>query len=269
MNPPYKLVVCDIDGTLVDDHKKISLKNREAMDLFREQGGEISLATGRIEKSVAAYCRELEIKVPIILYNGAKIFHPLTGEVIRELCLSQEEVDQAVSMMDNFPLDFIFYSGGEAYILRSSQAVRQYEKGDGFLCEIEQDIAVIRQKRITKILIIGNSSFFLGFRETFTANPACLANLVQSEETYLEILPEGVNKGAALRVLAEHLGLSLKEVICFGDNLNDLEMIQIAGVGVAMGNGRQEVQDSADIVAPRNTDDGVGTVLQSLMKVPI
>ena len=103
----------------------------------------------------------------------------------------------------------------------------------------------------------------------FKPDPECRANLVQSENTYLEILPSGVNKGNALEILAEHLGIPLEEVICFGDNLNDLEMILRAGVGVAMSNGREEVRDAADIVAPSNNEDGVGSVLLSLMEDPL
>ncbi len=266
MSASYKLVVCDVDGTLVNDRKEVSPLTREAIELFRRQGGEFSLATGRIEKSVAVFCRDMAISVPVILYNGAKIYHPQTREVIRNLLLSPEEVNQAAAMMLDYPFDFIFYSGGEAYILRHSSAIGVYEKGDGFTCVVEPDISQILNREITKILMIGDNRFFSDFREEFTSNPACRANLVQSEPAYLEILPQGVNKGDALKVLADHLNLSLDEIICFGDNLNDLEMIQEAGIGVAMANGREEVRQVADIVAPTNNEDGVGTVLKSILE---
>ena len=269
MKGRYKLVVCDLDGTLVNEDKLISRKNRKAIEAFRKQGGEITFATGRIEKSVKKYARDLDVKVPMILYNGARIYHPGTGDTIRDLSLSAAEVHRAVDLMKHFPFDYIFYSAGEAYILKSTEAVRSYENGDGFQCVIDPDIEKISRLNITKILMIGDNSSFDDFRERFQADPECRANLVQSENTYLEILPSGVNKGNALEILAEHLGIPLEEVICFGDNLNDLEMILRAGVGVAMSNGREEVRDAADIVAPSNNEDGVGSVLLSLMEDPL
>ncbi len=266
MKTPYKLVVCDIDGTLVNDSKVVSPVNREAIERFRREGGELSLATGRIEKSVASYCRDLAIRVPVILYNGARIYNPHTGEVIKDLCLTPAEVRRAASLIPGFPFDFIFYSRGEAYILRRTDAVKAYEKGDGFTCAVVPDLQRIIDKQITKILMIGDNRYFDKFRKLFREGTDCRANLVQSENTYLEILPEGTNKGKALKDLASHLGLSLDEVICFGDNLNDLEMIQMAGMGVAMSNGRKEVREAADLVAPENNKDGVGIVLNSLME---
>lgn len=266
MKMPYKLVVCDMDGTLVNDGKAVSELNRKAIARFRERGGELSLATGRIEKSVASYCRDLNITVPVILYNGAKVYHPVTGETVLDLCLSGEDLSRALELAESFPFDFIFYSGGEAYIRRHTGAVALYERGDGFSCLVEPDLDRIRGMRITKILMIGDNRYFGEFRKLFREDPRCRAHLVQSEETYLEILPEGVNKGEALKALSAHLGIPLEEIICFGDNLNDLEMIRLAGVGVAMANGRREVRDAADVVAPGNNEDGVGKVLLSLME---
>jgi Cof subfamily protein (haloacid dehalogenase superfamily) len=266
MSFPYKLVVCDIDGTLVDNQKRISTGNKNALERFKREGGRISFATGRIEKSVEPYCRELDIHIPIILYNGAKIIHPFTGGVVRNLFLTEQDVRRAISLEEHFPFDFIFYSEGEAYVRRSSDAIRAYEKGDGFQCIPDPSLSNLKEKRITKILMIGDGGFFPQFRREFLADPACRASLIQSESTYLEILPEGVNKGEALKELVDHLGLSMEQVICFGDNLNDLEMIRSAGVGVAMKNGRAEVRESADIIAPENFKDGVGVVLRSLME---
>ena len=266
MKASYKLVVCDIDGTLVDREKRVSPVNREAIERFRREGGELTLATGRIEKSVASYCRDLDIRVPVILYNGARITNPLTGEIVRELFLSKEEVERAAALQPEFPFDYIFYSRGEAYILNPTDAVAEYERGDGFTCTVEPNLDRLTAMRITKILMIGDSRHFEEFRQKFRAGAGCRANLVQSEATYLEILPAGINKGEALKDLAAHLGISLKEIICFGDNLNDLEMIELAGMGVAMSNGREEVRRAADRIAPDHNESGVGVVLNSLME---
>ena len=130
----YKLVVCDIDGTLVDDAKQIPALNLDMIARFRQGGGLFTLATGRIEKSVARYIRELELDVPLILYNGAKIYHPLNNEVLFERHLEREDLLRVEELRREFPFDHIFYSGGEGYILERTDAIRAYETGDGFSC---------------------------------------------------------------------------------------------------------------------------------------
>jgi len=262
---PYKLVICDIDGTLVDNRKQVTPLNKQFIEQFKKQGGMFSLATGRIEKSVDRYCRELDIDVPVILYNGARIVHPVSGDVILDRSLSASEVRHALSLLRDFPFDPIFYSDGEAYILKKTQAVGEYESGDGFRCLPVKEEAEIRDRKITKILMIGDNRRFGEFREKFQAGGKYRASLVQSEHNFLEILPEGVNKGTALAGLADHLGLTLDEVVCFGDNLNDLEMIQRAGMGVAMGNAHEMLKEKADLIAPLNTESGVGQVINKII----
>ena len=78
----YKMVVCDVDGTLVNSDKQISEINQKAIKNYKANGGFFSLATGRIEKSVHRFCEELNIDIPIILYNGARIYDPVNKQII-------------------------------------------------------------------------------------------------------------------------------------------------------------------------------------------
>jgi hypothetical protein len=87
-------------------------------------------------------------------------------------------------------------------------------------------------------------------------------NLVFSEETYMEIIPSGSSKGVALQFVAQHLGIPLGAVIAVGDNLNDLEMIQVAGLGVAMGNAPDELKAHADFVTATNDQEGLRHVIE-------
>lgn len=265
----YKLVICDIDGTLVDNQKHISVENKHAIEHFKNQGGRFSIATGRIEKSVAHFCDELAIDIPVILYNGAKIIHPVSGEVLLEHCLSTAEVKHAVSLLLDLSLDPIFYSGGEGYVFKITPAIETYQTGDGLQCIPINDISKLSNMKINKILIIGDSQLFDSFREKFQKGPGCLANLVQSEFNFLEILPEGVNKGTALVELAKYLKINMDDIICFGDNPNDIEMIQIAGMGVAMGNAHKDLKKQADLIAPLNTESGVGAIIREMIKYDI
>jgi len=256
LNESPRLAVCDIDGTLVDSKKRISPLNRKAIKAFQDGGGAFTLATGRIEKSALPYCRELNIQVPLILYNGARIVHPLSGEVLMEKHLHEEDITRALLLRKTYPLDYILYSEGEAYVFDRSSFIREFEKGDGYECSILRDTGELTRKKITKILMIGDNSCFDAFRRDFRSDRKRGAALVQSESNYLEILPEGVNKGTALEELEKILGFNRKNVICFGDNHNDIEMIRRAGIGVAMKNAGDEVKAAADLIAPDHNHDG-------------
>lgn len=266
MSESLKLAVSDIDGTLVDSQKRISPLNRKAIEAFQNGGGAFTLATGRIEKSALPYCRELNIQVPVILYNGARIVHPLSGEVLLDRHLHGEDIARALMLRETYPLDYILYSEGEAYVYSRSSNIRNFENGDGYKCNILRTPDELKEKKVTKILMIGENSFFDPFRRDFCKDRKSCAALVQSESNYLEILPDGVNKGTALEELEKILGLSQKDVICFGDNNNDIEMIRRAGIGVAMENAGDEVKAAADLIAPDHNHDGVGRVLDSKMQ---
>ena len=260
------LIVCDIDGTLVNSEKQVSGENREAIREYRERGGMFSLATGRIEKSVNRFCRELNLDVPMILYNGARIVHPVTGEVILDRLLSREDVERTEALLETIPLEPIFFIRGEGYVRRVTPAIETYQKGDGFLCRVLGPEEKPAELPVTKILMIGHESHFGPFREGFARDPRCTAALVQSEVNFLEVLPEGTNKGNALKVLAAHLGLKLDQTAAFGDNPNDLEMIETAGLGVAMANGHESLKALADRIAPSHNDHGVAVVIRELLE---
>ncbi len=258
----YKLAVCDIDGTLVDRNKDIPALNHEMIAEFKRRGGHFSLATGRIEKSVKRYCRELMIDVPVILYNGARIYDPEKGTVIREHCLEPSDVRKALDLSKDFPFDSIYYSGGEAYVREQTSHIRTFQEGDGYSCITVDSLDVLVEKPVTKILMIADDdSLFNAYRERFNGE----GDLIQSEFNYLEILPSGVNKGVALAELAEYLDLSLDDIVCFGDNPNDLEMIRAAGLGVAMDNAHAELKANADLIAPPHGEGGVGSILNKII----
>jgi Cof subfamily protein (haloacid dehalogenase superfamily) len=229
---------------------------------FKRRGGHFSLATGRIEKSVKRYCRELMIDAPVILYNGARIYDPKKDEVIREHCLNPSDVRRALDLSEDFPFDSIYYSGGEAYIRELTSHIRTFQDGDGYSCIPVESLDFLVDKPVTKILMIADDdSRFDAYRARFDGE----GDLIQSEHNYLEILPSGVNKGVALEELAEYLGLSLDEIVCFGDNPNDLEMIRTAGLGVAMDNAHEELKANADLIAPPHGEGGVGSILSKII----
>ena len=258
----YKIMISDIDGTLVDNCQKISDINKKAINDFRRRGGLFTLATGRIEESVLRYYDELSIDIPVILYNGAKVVDLRTNTVLYEKLLSANQAKTAALLVDNYPLSPVFYSQGKAVVKEMNSTIKIYSAKDGIIPEIVEEYSDIDFSAVTKILMIGDNSCFDDFKEKYNSLCKEAPVFVQSESAYLEILPFGVNKGAAVSVLSDYLDIPVEEIICIGDNLNDLEMVEVAGLGVAMENGHEILKKQADFIAPQNTENGLASVLE-------
>ncbi|OQX28862.1 MAG: hypothetical protein B0D92_06745 [Spirochaeta sp. LUC14_002_19_P3] len=256
------MVISDLDGTLLDDTCEIPGLNKEIIAQFRKQGGLFTLATGRNSYSVKRFARELDLDLPLIIYNGAKIVHAVSGEDIFSSCMDKRDIEQALELYREFPLDPIFFSEGTGYVFEFTDKVKIFQRRDGIRLALLENEADLMKREITKVLAIGESQYYPEFRRQFYEVRGCKGHLVQSEINFLEILPEGVNKGTAMKFLADSLGIKLNEIVCFGDNSNDAEMIQMAGLGVVMENAHEEIKAYADIIAPPNTASGVGIVIR-------
>ena len=268
----YKLIISDVDGTLLDSNHQISDENKKAVLKYMEEGGLFSLATGRIEKSAVKIQRELSITLPLILYNGAKIIDIEKNNIIFEKHLTWEQVIAAVKALKISPVSVIIYSDGEGYTQSYTKNIKEHAEMEGIYPVIVEELMNIDLSKVNKILFAGNNDeeddvLFENFLSEYKKLCRELPFIVRSNKRYLEFLPEGVNKGTAVEVLAKHLEIPIEEVVCFGDNLNDLEMIQKAGLGIAMGNGHKDLKTAADLIAPPNTESGLAAVIKELSLV--
>jgi len=265
MTPPirhYRMVVTDIDGTLVDLEQTISDRNKEMIHAFQRQGGIVTLATGRVEEAAHQYVQTLNIRHPVILYNGGKIVDFTNGTCLYEARLSEKVVRTAVELLRRMPHDMIFYVDRTIWVHAMTPAITEYMKKDGVQCRVWDSADFLFGASVNKILIIKEDRDFSAVREPFGPLQGVACELVQSEETYLEILPQSVSKGQALKLLARRLGIDMGEVIAIGDNLNDLEMICEAGLGVAVANSHPLLKEHAQYVANSHLEHAVAEVIE-------
>lgn len=267
----YKLLVTDIDGTLVDSRQEVPDENRWALQRLLASGALFTFATGRIEESTIPYARDLSANAPAILYNGAKIVDLERGETLFERNLPMDRAIAALEVASNFDVRTHVYIDGQVYVARIDSVVRDYAKKDRVDCiEVGDLVAFLRSGQThvppTKFLIIGEpQSLGILHREFQAVFPE--GSLVESDTCYLELLPPGVSKGAALSVLCEILGLDLADTVAVGDNMNDVELIQAAGMGVAVENAHPYAREQAAFVAPSNEECGVATVIRRFFGV--
>ncbi|MDR8413037.1 Cof-type HAD-IIB family hydrolase [Nonomuraea sp. 3-1Str] len=253
-------IVTDLDGTLVGRDLAMVPASRDALRRFREAGGEVVIATGRMEASARRYYDELGLDGPAILYNGARTVNLATGAVLRSRHLPAPAWKTLLGGFDELARQGVHpvaFCGEEALAVHDVPELRDFARRDGIELRDPGDWTALPPGGITKCMLIGDRLPHLDIPGTVT---------VRSEATYLEVLPAGATKGSALRELAASRGVPLEQVAAVGDNPNDLDMIMAAGVGVAVGDGHPEVRAAADVVAGACADGAVAEVVELALR---
>lgn len=262
MSRSYRLLAADIDGTIVTSRREVTPGVLRAVQQAQARGVRVLLATGRIWMSAEPYVRRVGADPPAILYNGGLVYDFRASEEWRRVHLDYAHARAVLEILRAFPeVQPHVYVGDRVYAGTANELTDRYRRKDGLPVEEVGDLIEFLPRDPMKILIIGARPDLERVAAEVRAHPMPI-NTVFSEETYFEILPAGSSKGVALAFVAEHLSIPLSAVIAVGDNLNDLEMIQTAGLGVAMGNAPEALKVHAGYVAPTNDEEGLADVIE-------
>ena len=261
-----KILALDIDGTLTNSEKDISPATKAALFRMMEKGHKVILASGRPSTGIRRYESELELAAHdgyVLAFNGACITRCGSGKIVYKRVL---------------PKDLL----PELYRFAAEKACGlATHRGDVSVSAFAPDRYVELEARINGMTVVQPEDF-VGFVDfdmhkcLMTAEPDRAAvlerqlqagcgdrvDIYRSDPYFIEIMPQGVDKGAALEKLLEILGARWEDVICCGDGFNDIPMLRWAGVGVAMGNAGQAVKDAADYVTGTNDEDGLLEVIR-------
>jgi Cof subfamily protein (haloacid dehalogenase superfamily) len=271
----YKLIVTDMDGTLLSNHHEISEENKEALKKAIDKGIKVAIATGRIYTSARNYAKLLGINTPIIACNGAIIKEEHTGHVIYEDKIEYNTCTKIIDILDKYDLFYQFYTADSLFCKELTHSSLRYYKFNQSVSEdmkinivIDNNIKeVIKDKDILKVIIIEDENVALLQEIKKELKHIDNIEICSSWHTNIEIMNKGVNKGHAVKRLAEFLGIKREEIITFGDNYNDLSMIEYAGMGVAMGNAEDLVKEKANYITDKNTESGVARALNKLLNI--
>lgn len=270
----YKLICVDMDGTLLNSEKKISERNIEAVKRATEKGVQIVICTGRMFTSAKYYAELLGIKAPVISANGAYIREKDSNEVIYKSVLGKENCRKILEVVKKHGLSPTFHTTDSIIIDSMNSPYLDYMKLGSNIPE-NRDIGIkmvedweetfsMLEDEITKCITIDSDLDRLYAAKQELASISEL-EVVSSFSTNFEVMIKGVSKGRAVEVLAGYYNLRRDEVICIGDNENDISMIEYAGLGVAMGNSQERIKKIADFVTDSNDEDGVAKVIEKFI----
>jgi Cof subfamily protein (haloacid dehalogenase superfamily) len=263
---PYRVLVCDLDGTLLLDPPDLDPELVEGCRRAVERGLVFSIATGRMPPGAERYVAELGADGPGIFYNGALVRDAVDGRDLMRLTLPRGLIWRAHEVFAHAPISPLFYRDDQLYCLDESWAARLYAEEQAVPLEvIDQPADFLSMGGFVKTLFIGHPETLPIVRDELTHAVGGEARLVMTRRDYLEMIPPTASKGAALRVVADHLGVPLEEIVAVGDQENDLEMIRAAGLGVAMPQAPEVVRGHADRVAPTPDQGGLLALFREIL----
>lgn len=261
----YDLLVCDLDGTLIDDSMTLDPTLVEAFHRAAARGLAISIATGRMPAAADRYRDELGITVPLIYYNGALVRPAAGGPDLLSLTLPRGVLRRAWEVFAHAPVHPLFYRDDRLFCLERTLPVRRYCDEEGLRAHVVADPQqFLAMGAFVKSLFIGHPRDLPVLREELAPVVGEDARVLRTHSDYLEVIPVSASKGAALRRLAGHLGVPLARVVAVGDQENDVDMLEAAGLGIAMPAAPAFVRSAADRVAPAPADGGLLALLREL-----
>jgi Cof subfamily protein (haloacid dehalogenase superfamily) len=264
----WKLLLFDLDGTLLDSSRSIRQSTLTLLTQLMAQGVQVGFATGRALRSALPYAEQLRPNGPLILFNGGLVWDPLAKRPIFERRLPRADAHAALSIAAELNIHANLYLDDEIAISHPSPTSLQSEVKDGVPHTIVGDLVAYCAGDPYKVLLIDEQARFEEFKRRFRAVAGSPCTLVHSEPTYLEVLPAGVCKGAALPPIEAHTGIAANQVMAFGDGLNDIELLTACGCGVAMGNALEAVKQCADAIIGDCDTDAIERYLRSQDGLP-
>lgn len=265
-----KLLFLDLDGTLLNDKKEITPGNRAALEQALRKGHGVVIATGRPLQGAVDQAKALGLDQPgcyLIAYNGAVIFDWKTRQELFRRDLDPETVYAVFDRANEQKIHIQTYDARDVLVekLCDDENIRRYCRETNTTFRVLEDIRTGLQIRPVKMLMsdFESKSALLEMESWMHEHMADRADCFFSCETYLEVVPKGMNKGEAVKLLCAALEVPLKNAVAVGDAANDIPMIAAAGVGVAMANGTDAVKAVADYITVRdNNRDGVAEVVE-------
>ena len=287
----YKLIAIDLDGTLLNSYGEISKQDKHAIKEAIQKGIKVILASGRTFSAIENYAQDLGATEYVVSGNGATIYDIQKNEIIYNKCLTKAKVLKIANICEENSVYYNVYADKSIianslnyntlfYHCENLRKPEEKRTAIDIVENVPKYINGLNNEEFLKITVCDkDKSIFIGIINKLKQikNVEILDVSHMSRKTikygteereieyyYTEISNENVNKWSAIEYLIEKIGIDKSEVVAIGDNVNDKEMIQNAGLGIAMGNSFSELKGIADIVV---TDNNSGGIAEAIYKI--
>lgn len=266
----YKLLVLDVDGTLLNDEREISKRTLAALLKVQQMGVRIVLASSRPTYGLMPLAKTLELGNYggfVLSYNGCQIIKAQNGEILFERRINPEMLPYLEKKARKNGLAIFTYHNDT---LITDSPDNEYIKNEALL----NNLKIIKEDEFSTaidfapckcMLVSDKEEALIELEQHWEKRLAGTLDAFRSEPYFLEVVPCGVNKANTLGALLEHLEVTREEAIAVGDGVCDVTMLQLAGMGIAMGHSQDSVKVCADYVTASNEEDGVALAVEKLI----
>ena len=260
----YKMLVVDMDDTLLTDNHEISNENKEMLLRAQEMGVYVVLASGRPTSAMIEFAKELQCDVNnsfMISFNGSVITDLKEDKILFEHSLTKEQIHSLYDFSQQNNTHIITYIDGQIISERHSEYIDIEKNITGLKLNIVSSFKDTVTTSAVKCILLEEPEYLKGVESVLKAAMPDLS-ICMSKPFFLEAAPNGIDKGASIKILAEKLNIQQSEIIAVGNAGNDLTMVQFAGLGVWVDNVDPELRHFADVIVASNNNHGVAEVVR-------
>lgn len=266
----YQIIALDLDGTLLNSHKQILQESLDTLAFARQQGVKVVIVTGRHHVAIHPFYQALQLDTPAICCNGTYTYHYQKQQVLSGTPLTKSQATRVAQLLRNHPIQSLMYIDNAMTFEQKDDSIDRWYAWAARLPENQRPNMLHVDKFETAIDQANNVWKFATSSDDEDAL-SHFSNLVEKElglacerswHNQIDLAQQGNSKGNRLREWVEFQGISMNNVIAFGDNLNDVSMLSQAGLGVAMGNSSDEVKMHANLVAGENDTPTIANIIR-------
>lgn len=264
---PIRLIAADIDGTLLNSQHELTPRTKYVLQKAMQQGTQVVIATGRTRSAPvpSRLIEELKVNAPGIFLQGLMV-HNVDGSVRYQQHMDVVRAMSIIRFSEENGLHFYSTSGGDLFTHPNNPFLATLARyNEPVPHEVTSLLDILEAHPVNKFVYMEMPEKMDALRELLQPIVGEGESLLRTAPEFLEFLPAGASKGAALARLIHELEIPREEVMALGDAENDIEMIQLAGIGVAMGNAMEHVKQVADYITLTNDEDGLAAAIEKFV----
>lgn len=253
----YELVALDIDGTLLNSNMSITQETKKAIKLCKENGVKVVLSSGRLSQSIKPYIKMLDLNGYQVTLNGAVIKEVDTGNILEKFIIPRNDYMEVLNKLNRFNYSNVVFGVDTYYKNYDSEDIRTIEDISGINADFVSNFKDIADptKTLSVIDDIDNINEFRNMIENEKYN------IIRTGYNHVEVVRKDIDKGTALKIIADKYNIQQEKVLAIGDSENDIGMLKYAGKGIAMGNAYDNVKEISDEITASCDEEGVAKAI--------
>ncbi|MCM3634688.1 HAD family hydrolase [Paenibacillus camelliae] len=264
MDSNIRSIVSDLDGTLLGPDHSLPNEVITAIQAYKKQGGLFTIATGRPLLTAQSIIDQIGIEIPVILCNGAVL--AVSGKKIERICLEAAVMAEMVIDAHAHGLMVLLFREDHIECFAKNEEVEAFEHKERIKCNlVAVNDSSWRAGELEKVILLGEIEAIEELWSRWSQELNHIVEKFQSEPNYMELISAQTSKGKALERLSDMLGIDKASMMAIGNQMNDLPMLEAAGVGVAVANSPAELKAAADYICSASYGAGVVEAINNLV----